>query len=341
MKIVDKKINFILDDSKLNSKFVFSKHNDLNINCNILKNNFYLDSYNYFPITEEYFSFMEVFTWGEKSKYQNFYSENFQHNFTKNIQTFKPLSNVFVLGSSPSDNYYRNMITFLPRIFFTKEKKIKLALHRNSSNKLRNFIKKLCIQMKVNVQFIFLDDNYYKFSNSQIPQFLKKTDAIKILNTLKINSSSKKDKIYISRQNCSYRNLINESDVIDKLKKLNYKIINLNNLEIFQQIKIFSNAEIIVSPSGSALTNIIFCNEGTKVFEISPKYFFKYEDNFRHRYQFISETLSLKYKRIEAESVDIKKIDERVKNTILSNVVKESNYYKDLIVKLEKIEEII
>ena len=337
MKIVDKKINFILDDPKINSKFVFSKNNDLNINCNILKNNFYLDSFNYFPITEEHFSFMEVFSWGEKLKYQNFFSDNFYNNFKKNRKNFKSLSDVFVLGSSSFDNYYRNMITFLPRIFFIKEKKIQLALHRNSSNKLRNFIKKLCYQMNIDVQFIFLDDNYYKFSNSQIPQFLKKTDAIKILNTLKTNSNFKKDKIYISRQNSSYRNLINEGDVIDKLKKLNFKIVDLNNLEIFQQIEIFSNAEVVVSPTGSALTNILFCNEGTKVFEISPKYSFSYEDRFKYRYQSISQNLKLKYKRIDAESVTVKKINKRVKNTIISNVIEDSNYYKDLIVKLEKI----
>ena len=341
MKVVDKKINTILNNPKLNSKFIFSKHNDLNINCNILKNNFYLDSYNYFPITEEYFCFLEVFTWGEKLKYKNFFSESFKYNFKKNIKNLKSLSNVFVLGSSSSNNYYRNMITFLPRIFFTKEKKIKLVLHRNSSNKIRNFIKILCNQMNINVQFVFLDDNLYKFVNSQIPQFLKKIDSIKILNTLKTKNNSKQSKIYISRQNCSYRNLINEGDIIDKLKKLNFKIVDLNNLEIIQQIKLFSEADVILSPSGSALTNILFCNKGTKVFEISPKYNFKYEDRFKFRYQFISETLKLNYKRIEAESIDVKNINERVKNTITSKAIKESNYYKDLILQLDKIDKIL
>ena len=343
MKIVDKKIKFILDNPKLNSKFIFSKHNDLNINCNTLTKNFYLDSYNYFPITEEFISFLEVFTWGEKFKYQNFYSESFKNNFKKNMNNFKSLSDVFVLGSSSSDNYYRNMITFLPRIFFTTEKKIKLVLHRNSSNKIRNFIRILCKRMNINVQFIFLDDNFYKFYNSQIPQFLKKTDSIKILNTLKTLKTfniSEKNKIYISRQNCFYRNLINEGDVIEKLKKLNFKIVDLNNVEILQQIKMFSNADVVVSPSGSALTNLVFCNEGTKVFEISPKYNFKYEDPFKFRYQTISQTLKLNYKRIEADSISVKTINERVNNTIMSKAIKESNYYKDLIIKLDKIDEI-
>ena len=108
-----------------------------------------------------------------------------------------------------------------------------------------------------------------------------------------------------------------------------------------QQIKIFSSANVIISPSGSALTNILFCDKGTKVFEISPKYNYKYEDRFKFRYQFISETLKLNYKRIEAESIDVKNINERVKNTITTKALKESNYYKDLILQLDKIDSII
>ena len=62
---------------------------------------------------------------------------------------------------------------------------------------------------------------------------------------------------------------------------------------------------------------------------------------FKIRYQIISQTLKLNYKRIEAESIDVKTINERVNNTIILNAIKESNYYKDLIVKLDKIDEII
>jgi len=55
--------------------------------------------------------------------------------------------------------------------------------------------------------------------------------------------------------------LINEEDIIDELKSKNFMIIDTKNMSIFEQIDIFSSAQIIIGPTGSALTNIIFCSE--------------------------------------------------------------------------------
>ena len=329
MKIVDKKINFIIDNPSVKSKFIFSSLKDLNLNCNFLTQNFYLDSHNYFPLTEDFYSFTELFRWGDHLKYSNFYSENFNKEFSKNLKDFKNISNVIVLGSSSSDNYYRNMMTFLPRIFFIKEKKIKLAIHRNSSNKFRNFIRKICHLMNIKIQFVFLDDGFFKFTNSQIPQFLEKTDSIKILNTLKINNNFKKEKIYVSRLNSNYRNLINESDVIEKLKTIGFRIVDLYNFDIPAQIKLFSNAKVIVSPTGSALMNIIFCSSGTKIYEISPKYKFKYEAELKNRYEFISKVLKLNYTRIETDSINIEKINNKIKKKLIQKY-----FWKVIIIKI-------
>ena len=340
MKILDKKIKDIVDNKQLNSKFIFATKKSLDIHCNILANDFYLDSHNYFPITNELYSFYDIFLWGDSVKYQNFYTKNFMDNFKKNYKNFKTFSDVFVLGSSSNDNYYRNIVTFLPRIFFNKEKSIKLCLHRNSSNKFRNFIKILAKKMNINVQFIYLDDSFYKFQNSAMPQFFKKKDSFKILNTLK-NKNIRNEKIYISRQNCSCRNIINESDIIEKLKKLNFRIVDLNDFDIFQQIDLFSNSSVIISATGSALANLVFCNPGTKVFEISPKYKYEYENNFKTRYSYIADILNLELKRINADAVDIKNIDKKSKLIINAKIIKESNYYKDLILKIDEFIKII
>ena len=333
MKIIDKKINEIKNNQVLSPKFITKKKKDIALECNILVANFFLDSSNYFPITEEKFSFFEVFAWGDTLKYNNFYTENFIKNYQSKIKDFKVLEDVFVLGSSPNNNYYNNLIYFLPRIFFIKDTKIKLAIHRNSSNKFRNFIQLLCDRLKIKLQFIFLDNNFYKFNNSQIPEFLSKANVINILNSLNLSKKIKKQKIYITRNNNSFRNLINESDVIEKLKKLNFKIVDLKNLEIIDQINLFSNASCVVSATGSGLANIVFCKPETKIIEISPKYQYEYENHLKSRFSFIAKQLKLNYIKIEAEPIEINKNNIDSKN-IIPKVMNESNYYKDLLIKI-------
>ena len=341
MKIVDKKKKDIEDTSDIKSKFLSVGNKNLNINCNILIDDFYLDSFNYFPISTDFNSFFDLFKWGENNKYQKFYTKNFSDNFKNNISNFKTLSNVFVLGSSSVDNYYRNMLTFLPRLFFINSKKIKIVLHRSSSNKFRNFIKSLCQNMDIDVQFVFLDNNFYKFTSSQIPQFLPKADSIKILNTLKFKSLRKKEKIYLCRQNCVNRNLINETDIIHELRKFDFRIVDLNNLSILEQIQLFSNAEVVVSPTGSSLMNIAFCQAGTKIYEISPRYNDKYEDYFKFRYRKISQYLNLEYIRVDADPVKIDKVDKKFERLIHSQALSKSNYYKNLLLKVDVVKKML
>ena len=342
MKIIDKKNSEITNNKKLNSKFLSVFNNDKKLKCKILTGDFFLDSFNFFPITDEYNTFRELFSWGEKNKYENFYSNNFLKTFNENKIKFKKLSNVFILGSSPGDNYYRNMTNFLPRIFFIKDKNINIAVHRNLSNKFRNFIYFLGDNLKIKINLIFLDDDFYKFSNSQIPQFFLEQKSINIINKLIVPNNKKKDKkIYLSRQNSDYRNLINEEDVIKELKKKDFQIVDLNNYEIIEQIELFASAKVIISPTSSSLANILFCSRGTKVIEICPKYRFDYENVFKLRYSFICNRLGLNYQSIEADSINLENLDPFTKKFISENVLNESNYYKNLIIKIDNIQNVL
>ena len=71
----------ITNDSIINSSFLSIYQNKLKLNCKIYKGNFYSDSFNFFPITLDNFSFLEFFMWGEKTKYANFFTNEFYINF--------------------------------------------------------------------------------------------------------------------------------------------------------------------------------------------------------------------------------------------------------------------
>jgi capsular polysaccharide biosynthesis protein len=55
---------------------------------------------------------------------------------------------------------------------------------------------------------------------------------------------------------------------MELLDELGFKLIDPSKLSLSQQVEAFSNAEIILGPHGAGLTNIMFCNQGTKVIEI-------------------------------------------------------------------------
>ena len=341
--IVDKKHKEIISDNSITKKFTSVYHNDLELNCNILNGDFFLDSFNYFPITENLMTFSDTYFWGDINKYSRFFSLDFYEHFKNKKSKFKKLKNLFILGSSSNDNYYRNMITFFPRLFFIKEKKINIAIHRKSSIIFREFLIKVCKNMNIESKLIFLDDEFYEFQDSQIPEFLSIGSSIKILSSLKNNSKNNKNnknnkKLYISRNNCSFRNLINEGDVIERLKKNGFTAVDLNNYNIFEQIELFSNAETIVGPTGSGMANISFCNPGVKIFEISPSYNFKYEEILKNRYSEIAKHLNLKHSRLIADPVELNRKETKKSQNLSKEIISKSNYYKDLIIKIDSLD---
>lgn len=86
-------------------------------------------------------------------------------------------------------------------------------------------------------------------------------------------SSSKPERIYISRKLSSWRRVINEEEVVNILEKFGFISLTLESMSIAEQALYMAAAKVIVAPHGGGLTNLVFCCPGTKVIEIfSPKY---------------------------------------------------------------------
>ena len=137
--IIDINSSKVKNDKRLSNLFVNANFDNLSINCNILQGNFYSDSFYYFPITENNKTFSSLFT-RDINNTSHFYSQKFFDSFKENKKSLKNFKDIYILGSNAGNNYYSNLIQFLPRIFFNKKTNLKLAIHRNSSNKYRNFI---------------------------------------------------------------------------------------------------------------------------------------------------------------------------------------------------------
>ena len=339
--IVDINSSMIKNDKRLSSLFFNTSYSNLSINCNILKSNFYSDSFYYFPITDNNETFSSLFI-RDLNNTSHFYSQKFFDNFNNNKNSLKNFKDLYLLGSNAGNNYYSNLLQFLPRIFFNKKTNLKLAIHRNSSNKYRNFIGSILKSLNVEFTFVFLDDDFYYFIDSDFPQFLNMNDSIHILKKFikpKTNVETSK-KIYVTREESNYRKIINEGDVISLLRKKGYKVINPQLYEIEEQIEIFSNAEKIISPHGSNLANIIFCKPGTEIFEITPS-FRDDEKILEDRYLNLSLINDLKHNKIISDVVDVESHSTLAKKYIHTNILSQSNYYKNLIIKIQDLNNII
>ena len=202
--LIDNDESKILKTASLNNLFKSAVLKDINETCKILNTDFYLDSFNFFPITKANETFVNLFKREDDNSISHFYSEDFYKNFLDKKNDFKLIKDSVVLGSSPSDNYFSNLIHFLPRIFFINEKSINLTIHRNLSNKFRKFIEAISILRGIEISYTFLDEGFYKFEKSSIPEFFNVNKSINILKFFleKIIDNIKvpefKPKIYLS-----------------------------------------------------------------------------------------------------------------------------------------------
>ncbi len=337
----DINLDRIKSDKNISDLFVNASFSSLAINCNILKGSFFSDAFYYFPISNNNQTFSSLYL-REFNNLSHFYTVKFFENFNEKKHSLKSFKDIYILGSNSGNNYYSNLLHFLPRIFFNKQTNVKIAIHRNSSNKYREFLTAILNSLKIEFNFIYLDDDFFYFQNSEFPQFMSINDSIKILKNFfnpKANPENSK-KIYVTREDSNYRRIINEGDIITLLREKGYRVINPQLYEIEEQIEIFSNAEKIISPYGSNLANIIFCKPGTEIVEISPPFTDK-EKVFDERYSNLSMLNKLKYNKIVADTIDVEKHSELAKKYIHPNILSNSNYYKNLILKIKDLKEII
>ncbi|MFE4201432.1 glycosyltransferase family 61 protein [Aneurinibacillus aneurinilyticus] len=83
-----------------------------------------------------------------------------------------------------------------------------------------------------------------------------------------MEQNGKYNRIYISRGSAKHRKITNEDEVSQFLNHLGFQKITLENYTLNEQIQLIASADIIVSPHGAGLANLIFAKPGTKIIEL-------------------------------------------------------------------------
>jgi capsular polysaccharide biosynthesis protein len=83
------------------------------------------------------------------------------------------------------------------------------------------------------------------------------------------------------------RTIHNIGQVQSFLSRYGFETVYLEGMSMVDQIVLFQSAELIISPHGAGLANLLFCEPGTKVIELTPSI------EMRQYFWLISEKLDL------------------------------------------------
>lgn len=96
------------------------------------------------------------------------------------------------------------------------------------------------------------------------------------------------ERIFISRQGAKRRKIRNFQEVEDKLDKFGFEVYRPENLSTAEEVKLFSQANVIAGVTGSNLAGIMFSTEA-RVMEIFS------HDEYLHVYYTLSNELEHEY----------------------------------------------
>lgn len=138
------------------------------------------------------------------------------------------------------------------------------------------------------------------------------------------------DRIYITRRLANGRKLINEEEVIDYLRKLNFFILDGELMSVEEKISLFSKARVVIGICGAGLANLAFCSPGTKVVEI-----FLPHMNIPGclHYYYICRYLDLEYYLLKAET--------GLDSNYLRQIIYQSDHYEEAILNLNSLKELL
>lgn len=102
----------------------------------------------------------------------------------------------------------------------------------------------------------------YRQTPPWISQFLKE----RLMSDQRIGT---RRRLYVSRGTAERtRRIVNEEEVVGMLAALDVETMRPEKLGVKEQIRMFSEAELIISPHGAAMANLMFCEPGTTVIEM-------------------------------------------------------------------------
>ncbi|MEM6898346.1 MAG: glycosyltransferase family 61 protein [Pseudomonadota bacterium] len=191
-----------------------------------------------------------------------------------------------VLATDGGSSYYHWMVDVLPRIHLLKEAglfdKIEtFVLPPMNSDFQRETLHLLKLPAE---KMIFADSRDFAVTADHVfvPSLPSRLGVIEAWTCMYLQEAfsewraqdgASPRKIYISRDDAPIRRVTAAAQFKARLLEAGYTEILCSEHSVEEQIKLFANATHVVAPHGGGLTNILFCEPGTKVLDIFPSSF--------------------------------------------------------------------
>ncbi len=103
--------------------------------------------------------------------------------------------------------------------------------------------------------------------------------------------------IYVSRRRAPRRALRGEEELEAQLRTRGFEIVFLEDLRLAEQMRLFARAEVVVSPHGAGLTNVLWARPGARLVEIYPA------NDFNDCYARLALSVGMEHRYVTAEAV--------------------------------------
>ena len=88
------------------------------------------------------------------------------------------------------------------------------------------------------------------------------------------NTNPPTRRLYLTRNQASFRRVVNEDSLLPVLAGSGFEVFDPGTKPVREQARLFAEAAVIISPHSSAMTNLVFCRPGVRVFELFPADYF-------------------------------------------------------------------
>ncbi len=86
-----------------------------------------------------------------------------------------------------------------------------------------------------------------------------------------LGGNTERQRLYVSRKNTKQRKIQDEDKFEQFLANMGFRTIITEEMGVADQIRLFRDAEVVISAHGAGLTNLIYCKTDTAILELLPE----------------------------------------------------------------------